>query len=332
MTLIYAEYLPNIKTLNIQIILPSLTNPSTKLSLSPDNTYLTLQHNSETTTLNLPAHPTSQPLPIPSKPVTELNYRLPALCPDTPSPTIPWTAQDLTQTTSILCSSCKATLLPCGAVKTWKNLPSEHWADMMDLWHCHKPLGGAATIAERRLVIEKGVGLVDLMDIVIDQTDCMDVKINATHALCGTCGEVIGMKRVEDGVWLRKPFLSVSLSPARKGDCFPLENWLAEFILQEVEWQGVRKFVVEGSGEALRIWAFAMENLVSSSMWDKPGRVVKVLWCEIEKDGRQEGLLMGEIGLRETPQLRDLLKESAVALPESMRVFQGWRVGLLRRF
>lgn len=37
------------------------------------------------------------------------------------------------------CKSCESKLISSETITTWKALPSETWAEMMDFWHCHKP-------------------------------------------------------------------------------------------------------------------------------------------------------------------------------------------------
>lgn len=37
------------------------------------------------------------------------------------------------------CKVCNNTLISTETITTWKALPSETWAEMMDFWHCHKP-------------------------------------------------------------------------------------------------------------------------------------------------------------------------------------------------
>lgn len=40
---------------------------------------------------------------------------------------------------SLECSHCGTAILQDTSSITWKPLPSESWAEMMDFWHCHKP-------------------------------------------------------------------------------------------------------------------------------------------------------------------------------------------------
>lgn len=56
-------------------------------------------------------------------------------------PQIPWTAKDMSPQSRIRCRKCGSLFLtPTGNNGfVWKDLPSADWAEMMDLWHCHKP-------------------------------------------------------------------------------------------------------------------------------------------------------------------------------------------------
>lgn len=57
----------------------------------------------------------------------------------------PWPTTSLKQLaltkSHFACSQCHETLLTCENIKSWKALPTETWAEMMDFWHCHKPSG-----------------------------------------------------------------------------------------------------------------------------------------------------------------------------------------------
>ncbi|KAK8050645.1 HECT-type E3 ubiquitin transferase [Apiospora phragmitis] len=99
--------------------------------------------------------------------------------------TTPWSAQDLSPRSSIYCRGCQTPLVAEGRIETWKDLPSENWAEMMEFWHCHKPHGhehhdnqGLASRgygANSRLSGQTGVGLMDLTSLLFSQSDCSNV-------------------------------------------------------------------------------------------------------------------------------------------------------------
>ncbi|KAL8749718.1 MAG: hypothetical protein Q9184_006697 [Pyrenodesmia sp. 2 TL-2023] len=93
-----------------------------------------------------------------------------------------WTASWMRQDTQVACQSCQS-LLVKDSVKTWKDLPSENWAEMMDFWHCHKPdtedpLDHKATGPLKGYGAANGIGptagvaLVDAMYIHLLLKDC----------------------------------------------------------------------------------------------------------------------------------------------------------------
>ncbi|KMP09910.1 hypothetical protein CIHG_07238 [Coccidioides immitis H538.4] len=60
---------------------------------------------------------------------------------DASTPQIPWSAKHMSAETQIKCRACGNILLePQGGNRmVWKDLPSANWAELMDIWHCHKP-------------------------------------------------------------------------------------------------------------------------------------------------------------------------------------------------
>lgn len=43
---------------------------------------------------------------------------------------------------SLQCSECSTEIVAPNLIGSWKAMPSETWAEMMDFWHCHKPDDG----------------------------------------------------------------------------------------------------------------------------------------------------------------------------------------------
>ena len=153
---LYAEYLPNLRQINAFATLPS---PSWKWTRA----YKTLPNKIEVmhrvgpaneddlgVTMSLPYYlkeaytaeydPTSIfELPV-AKGATHLSWRLDA---DRTSPFLDkvsmetWSERVLKPGAQVACAKCSHPLTK--GVNQWKNLPSGGWADMMDLWHCHKP-------------------------------------------------------------------------------------------------------------------------------------------------------------------------------------------------
>ena len=101
---------------------------------------------------------------------------------------VPWCATDLSETTSIRCRSCSSEILKAGKVTAWKDLPSEHWADLMDVWFCHKPHNdhshdnhaaeAKGFSAKSRIAAHPGTGLVDAVSLLLHQDDCCGIQVS----------------------------------------------------------------------------------------------------------------------------------------------------------
>lgn len=188
---LYAELLINIRQTTVVASLPSGSNSSTFVEISADRKVLTVFHEKELATVELPA-PIQDGFvpPIVPQAVRDLSLRLPIKetasenhlhDPDLAKRRFS-SASSLSTETQIMCRSCHA-LLVKESVKAWKDLPSENWAEMMDFWHCHKPDThdsedkhhnglqkgyGAANSIEPTA----GVGLIDIMSVLLLSQDC----------------------------------------------------------------------------------------------------------------------------------------------------------------
>jgi hypothetical protein len=206
-TLMYAELLPNIRQITIIAALTTPCDLTTKAELSANGQQITLQHGREMTILNLPGQvaPHAQ-LQKPALGSKELSWRLPLAglpkrvnAEDAQSNETPWSAKKLGEDTEFLCRECRAIIIGKGIIKTWKDLPSENWAEMMDFWHCHKPSDDvekganghgyhdqdvvAATKgygANTRFGAQPGVGFVDLTTFLLASRDCTNVEVRFT--------------------------------------------------------------------------------------------------------------------------------------------------------
>ena len=96
-----------------------------------------------------------------------------------------WSASSLDSSVELACSGCGSTVVQHGHIKQWKDLPSEGWAEMMDLWHCHKPHehdtddhgGHKGYAAGSRLMAQAGVGFVDTLGFLLVEKDCSGIKV-----------------------------------------------------------------------------------------------------------------------------------------------------------
>lgn len=192
---LYAELLLHIRQVTLFAILPSNCDQSTRLDLCPDNRTIHVTHNGELATIELPcAVLANKKLQIPSSPGLELSFRLAVGAHVGLTAQVqqgndvygPWSASMLTAETLISCQSCGRLLTK--DVTTWKDLPSEGWAEMMDFWHCHKPSvqhesdpqagskkGYASSNALRPT---KGIGLVDVLHLWISESNYVGFNVS----------------------------------------------------------------------------------------------------------------------------------------------------------
>lgn len=192
----YAEALLNIRQTTLCISLPSPHDTTTKLTLSPDRKILEVHHQSRIATVRLPiAVANSASLKLPHQPTKEVSLRLPfatdtrpvSLC-RTHQRCPAWSAKALADVQEVFCQACGHVWICASRIKHWKNLPNEDWAEMMDLWHCHKPpnptaengagsTGANGYAASAKLVAQSGVGLVGVSSVLFSPEDCSGLQV-----------------------------------------------------------------------------------------------------------------------------------------------------------
>lgn len=197
--LLYAELLSNIRQVSVAAALPSSSDADTAANISSDGQLFILTHDGRSETLRLPAQVSLRGrLPIPKLGGRDLSWRLPlhpsAYPPRPPSSDDsqpPWSAADLMPGSAVTCRRCGQEIVRDGVVQTWKDLPSENWAEMMELWHCHKPTNLNASSHEHlatrgygansAIGAQDGVGLVDLMLLLFSENNCVSLKVCSSH-------------------------------------------------------------------------------------------------------------------------------------------------------
>ena len=193
---IYAELLLNIRQVTVFVTLPSDSNEKTELGLSSAKNSISISHCGQHAAAKLPCQVVEKDnLKLPLTPVRELSFRLPLDEDDksfsklrtTQREDCPWPASLMNAGTQLECRRCY-TLLSGGLVRLWKALPSEHWAEMMDFWHCHKPdvdepqehnfqTETKGYAASNRLEPTAGVGFVDSNSFILLRDDCIGIEV-----------------------------------------------------------------------------------------------------------------------------------------------------------
>jgi hypothetical protein len=105
----------------------------------------------------------------------------------------PWSAKYLGKETEFVCRGCGSEIVKKGSIGTWRDLPSENWAEMMDFWHCHKPEVPGGHVeqsaanrgygANTKFTPTPGIGFVDLTSFLLADTDCQNTQVRDTVLL-----------------------------------------------------------------------------------------------------------------------------------------------------
>jgi len=189
---LYAEFLGNIGQVTLHASLETHTNEQTRVSVEPVLKTVIVRHDGETAQLVLPVKVSATAdLKVPSQRTKELSFRLQIEGPSTATSRPAdvddgtyWSSRVLRPTTKIKCRDCRVDVLQAQRDMTWKDLPSENWAELMDYWHCHKPHNEAEDDATTELAVQKGygagskivaestIGLVDVSSFLLAAVDC----------------------------------------------------------------------------------------------------------------------------------------------------------------
>lgn len=171
---IYVEFLPHIRQLSLAASIPRAAASDIAVQIVDGGAALQVRHGGQTIVSRLPARaaapsragagagareqvPVSGTVTLPvdvtsgaSSTSTWRNWRVPAVAdasfgqrPDANAAgddDVPWSARYLPSgEAGLACRGCGAEIVSPGRIKSWKDLPSENWAEMMEFWHCHKP-------------------------------------------------------------------------------------------------------------------------------------------------------------------------------------------------
>lgn len=197
---LYAEALTHIRQLTLHASLETDKNEHTKVLVSSDKKIITALHDGEASSIYLPTQISGTAnVTFPTDKKTEFSARLQIddvdqlrSSSDEPSGVeSPWPAGDLSADAAIWCKKCDSDILHAGTVTTWKDLPSDHWAELMDLWFCHKPHEGHSPedhaaeskgfSAKSRVTARPGQGLVDNVSFLLHKDDCLGLQVSPMY-------------------------------------------------------------------------------------------------------------------------------------------------------
>lgn len=187
---IYAELLSNIRQVSVRATLSSSSDSTTKAEILDDGRRIQVHHRGEVRSLDLPARVSVRSaIPIPEKSSPDLSWRLPVSATETGLPrfsaenqSVPWSSTDIKAGSCVCCRHCDHLIVQRERIKSWKDLPSENWAEMMEFWHCHKPhehehhdgeaLSKRGYGADSSITARPEIGFVDLTSFMFSESDC----------------------------------------------------------------------------------------------------------------------------------------------------------------
>ena len=191
---VYAEHLLNLRQVTVFATLSTSSNDQTSVDVVSNGQALCIIHEGNQKIVKLPCTVVQhlQPL-VPQSGIKDLSFRFEAQSRPLDSSSFTaelndggqWTAATLEGGMQVVCVECKHLLVE--NVMEWKDLPSGGWADMMDLWHCHKPsrpngvsdnVGNTKGYAAgNALGPTAGCGLVDASSFYFLPDDCSDIEV-----------------------------------------------------------------------------------------------------------------------------------------------------------
>lgn len=196
---VYSELLPNIRSVSLFIRpLAPVEKQKVTVHVRADGKTLMITQGETVLQLALPvkvANETLHSLPMTNASPEDLTSRLQpdpvalqALASTCGDNYVPWSSQKLDHCSKIKCASCATVIVEDGSIHKWQDLPSANWAEMMEFWHCHKPLEHEETqnvtgedskgySAGNTLTAREGVGFVDTLSLLFSPQDCMSIKV-----------------------------------------------------------------------------------------------------------------------------------------------------------
>ncbi|KAF2226612.1 ubiquitin-conjugating enzyme E2-binding protein [Elsinoe ampelina] len=364
---LFAEHLPYVKSTNLVVQIEAGLDSNTRLQITDSGYAINLQHHGQEERIRLytPVSEQHDTKLLPSPPATSRTSRLVGLSRSRRSTAtseqnkILWTASQLGQSSCFCCGGksangdeCNGPLLDRQTVKSYKDLPSEGWAEMMDLWHCHKPeedhdhdqVNGKGYSASSKLTARSGVGYVDTLTILVSQEDCTNITVSDTtgSVACSKCGSPLGeVDSLCSGIRLFKPLLKrIKSEVDNSEEHYQVSKWLSSYLLALIDTSGARKF--QGRYNDFTIWIFSPLVYYSLSTYTgQPEPAVKIFYkrhliqprAEATKLNSQN-ISLDELTLPATLEaaLVDELGQANSILPNDARRFQDWNVALLNRF
>ncbi|THH01464.1 hypothetical protein EW026_g1221 [Hermanssonia centrifuga] len=262
------------------------------------------------------------------------------------------------QPTSFVCSSCSLPLVQASKLNEYRDLPSEHWAELVDAWMCHSdqalhehvqkgskdgfwPNEGELLVGGSYVLLREDT-MVKANFCDIESTNKSSDEWFRVRCLCGAIvGRYQEHKTAEGStvVYRLPKYAFRPISPIAEPSKVPLSAFIVEDMNEFVHAHATYRFVIADEEEErprILVWLFKPNMRLA---YATPAQYV------IPRSGaiRAAKVLFKVLGPTEpsnlptavfrilNKRLAALLKESNTAYPDSMRTMTGLDVGWLQR-
>ncbi|KAK9477325.1 ubiquitin-conjugating enzyme E2-binding protein [Lipomyces japonicus] len=267
---------------------------------------------------------------------------------------VPLSAVELTQAAAVECGNGHE-LFVRGL--RFLDLPSENWHELLDYWHCHKPEHehhgnhghnhhhhdyhdnndnhGSSAISKEELYPRESLGLVGSAYLTTVLSDIPGTKVRDREVECKECGMQLGtLHKKNNNVakiykWNMK--LQGQASPAK------FEVFISAILLGIIGFHASYHFTFANSSDKdsprVLVWVFNTDVTYATSETDKVNRAIKVLYDLAPEPALIEKVQPEAIDFAEktVTALIESLQKTNDCLPDSMKRFDTWQVGLLCR-
>lgn len=204
-----------------------------------------------------------------------------------PEPELDAAQFQLTQPTSFICASCSLPLVQAAKLRRYRDLPSEHWAELVDAWMCHAdqklhehvqkgsrdgfwPDDGEALVGGSYLLLrESAVVKFNVCEVAGADT----AKVDDWSRIRCICGAVIGRRqqhtpRDEDPILVYRlaKYAFRPVSPTAEPSRIPLSAFIVEDMTEFVHAHATYRFVIVDEEEEkprILVWLFKPSMRIS---------------------------------------------------------------------
>lgn len=202
---VYAELLLHIRQLTLYASLSEDKDKGTQILISSDKKVITAVYGDEKASIYLPTQikgtanvtfPLGKRTEFSTKLQIDDQNELQHAIETSSEIQVPWTATSLQPGVQLHCKACSAVVVGEGVISQWKDLPSENWAELMDLWFCHKPhehdhdhddtkaAAASKGFADQSKVLnEPGTGMVDSLSFLFHGDDSKAIQVSTSSFL-----------------------------------------------------------------------------------------------------------------------------------------------------